>query len=104
MGLWSLKLIIPVLRIDGYVGCILEKFDPESTIYAAGYSHKKFLEIKTGMSDTEILRILGQPIQRWADGNVTIYAYTESDDNYRIRQIDILNGKVIEIRGYYYLD
>ncbi len=104
MGLWSLKLIIPVLRIDGYSGCILEKFYPGSTIYAAGYSHNRFLEIKTGMSDKEVLHILGQPIERWADGNVIKYAYTKSDGHYRIRQIDILNGKVVEIRGYYYLD
>ena len=104
MGLWSLKLIVPVLRIDGYVGCILEKFYPESTNYATGYSHKKFLEIRTGMSEKEVLHILGQPIERWPNRNVISFCYTKSNDSYRIRQIDILNGKVIEIRGYYYLD
>ena len=106
--LWVFKFISPNLRIEGYEGVFCELLFPgEDTRYANGYSHIKFLKIRVGMTEKEVIDILGQPLSRWQpDDNCNALQYSESSTSthYRMRKVILAKGKVEDIEGYYYVD
>ncbi len=107
-SLWLLKYTSPNLRIEGYSGMIWECLVPsEDTEYAPGYSHKRFLWIKEGMTEKEVISILGEPLVRWQpkEGYVGFqYTNSPSSTHYRLRQVYLSEGIVKEVIGYFYLD
>jgi hypothetical protein len=104
--LWAAKFTSPALRVQGYSGLIFSKFWPGYTKYADGYSDEKFLSIKVGMSEAEVLRLLGEPVYRMEDGIGEMrLSYTAACEcNYHVRQIYVRYGKVYEIDAYYFFD
>lgn len=83
--------------------------------YSVGYSHNKFGQIKIGMTEKQVIEIIGEPLVRWQPYLYTNYRdkshfvglqYSESPSstNYRLRQVYVDRGKVAEIISYYYLD
>ncbi len=74
--------------LDGLSGNVLRVMaaewleDPDSTVYASGYSDKNFRKIHAGMTYQDVLALLGKPIvETWyypqqASDN-TVFAFTE---------------------------
>lgn len=105
--LFTLKQLIPILKLDGYSGLLLNIDLVEDTKYSENYSHKKFLNIKAGMSKEEVLKIIGNPIVEWNpqnDINALQYSESPSDTNYRLRQVYLKDNKVTECISYFYVD
>lgn len=103
------------IRIDGIrgdIGCLIFKTDTE---YSEGYTHSGFNQIEIGMSEEEVLSILGEPIHQWSPyrnsefaekKHYTGYTYSESPTSacYRLRHVYFDHGTVAEIIGYFYVD
>lgn len=106
--MWVVKFTSYNLRIEGYSGMILEFFLPNhETVFAENYSDKGFLQINKGMTEEEVIKILGEPLVRWVPENNYIgFQYSESKESthYSLRQVYFTQGKVKEIIGYYYID
>jgi len=106
-----------MLRIDGPIAPfgILLTTDTE---YAEGYSHNDFAQIELGMSEAAVIDLLGEPLTRWTPYSYKgrtkhperahyiglVYSRSPSSSNYRLRDVILDNGKVAEIRGYFYAD
>ncbi|MBK8874391.1 MAG: hypothetical protein IPN13_10900 [Bacteroidetes bacterium] len=82
---------------------------------SAGYTEEKFESISIGMSEKQVLDILGEPLTRWRPYRYTKFQdkehfvglqYSESpgSGHYNLRQINLDNGKVAEIISYFYID
>ena len=85
------------------------------TEYAAGYTHEGFSQIEVGMTEAEVIEILGEPLICWRPYQYTNfiekrhfvglqYSDSPSDTHYRLRQVYLENGIVKEVIGYFYID
>ncbi|NEN25697.1 outer membrane protein assembly factor BamE [Cryomorpha ignava] len=103
------------LRIDGISGEIWDFIYSTDTKYADGYSDKRFNEIKIGMTEQEVLDVLGEPLTEWNPYQNTRfkdkanfigfqYSVSPSDTHYRLRQVYFNKGVVAEKIGYFYVD
>lgn len=50
------------LLLDGLDGWLLATFRADDTEYAQGYSDRAFREIRPGMSESDVLSLLGKPV------------------------------------------
>ncbi len=109
----------PRIRIDGFLGEPFELLGQTDTQYAEDYSHLAFKRIEVGMTEQQVLAILGEPLYRWMPygGRSTrkrfpekahfvglAYSRSPTSKHYRLRQINLDNGVVAEVRGYFYVD
>lgn len=106
-----------MLRIDGPIG-LLGILIPTDTEYAGGYTHGAFTKVEPGMTEAEVLELLGEPLERWTPYSYKgrtkhpekahfiglFYSRSPTSSNYRLRDVILDNGKVAEIRGYFYAD
>lgn len=85
------------------------------TNYSSGYTDEKFESISIGMTEKQVMDILGEPLTRWRPYRNTKFQdkehfvglqYSESpgSGHYNLRQIYLDNGKVAEIKSYFYID
>lgn len=106
--LWGIKKIIPILSLDGYSSLAWHLLFPiEDTEYSDSYSHKKFLKIKKGMTEKEVIDILGEPLAIFPPTiDIKAFQYSESPSSthYRLRQVYFKDGIVSERVSYYYID
>lgn len=59
--------------LDGFGGVFGALIDPPDTAYAAGYSDKEFSALQPGMSQTEVVKRIGAPLeQTWVYGCYTV--------------------------------
>jgi len=104
-----------VIAIDGIAGELLRVIAPPDTRYARHYTHSNFAKTRRGMTEQEVLKLLGEPLLRWQPYKYTMYRrkahyiglqYSESpaSTHYRLRQVYLDRGKVAEVIAYYYLD
>jgi hypothetical protein len=102
-------------KIDGLSGEIWNLMFATDTKYAKGYSDKAFNKIEIGMTEEEVLNLIGEPLTRWTPFSHTNspnkahyiglqYSESPSSTNYRLRQVYINNGVVAEVIGYFYVD
>jgi hypothetical protein len=100
---------------------------PDQTIYASGFSEQKFSQVRRGMSEAEVLGILGQPLEvyEYASGRkypspwslkpstrtgveFRWWSYSKSGrlyDSYAVRAIKFdPSGRVVDIDHSYYND
>lgn len=107
------------IKIDGIMGEPFDLLGCTDTQYAEGYSHWRFDSIEVGMTEHDVIAILGEPLYRWAPygGRSTskrfpekahfiglVYSRSPSSTHYRLRQVNLDNGVVAEVRGYFYVD
>ncbi len=101
--------------LDKSPGSVLELILHPDTKYSSGYSDKKFTSIQIGMTEQQVLEILGEPLTRWLPYQSTKfqdkkhlvglqYSTSPSSTHYKLRQIFLNNGKVAEIISYFYID
>lgn len=103
------------IKIDGVGGEVASLFVRMDTEYADGYSHSGFNRISIGMTEREVLSILGEPLQRWQPYKRTRfkekanyvgleYSRSPTSKNFRLREVYMDRGVVAEKIGYFYLD
>ena len=101
--------------LDGTEGEIFGLIFSTDTKYSKGYTHDNFAKIKVGMTEKEVLNILGEPLLRWLPyqyGNFQSkkhfiglqYSESPSGTNYRLRQVYLDKGIVAETIHYFYND
>jgi hypothetical protein len=103
-----------LIALDGFEGELFGLVFKTDTRYAAGYEHPKFRAIEIGMTEQQVIEILGEPLSRWCPyqfcdcdkAHFVGFEYSESpsDTHYRLRQVYLDQGKVAEIRSEFYID
>jgi hypothetical protein len=106
VGLFILLLLLSPLALLAYFppeGIFL--FNPDiDTKYSLGYSETKFGQILSGMSEDQIIELLGQPLsraERYDRDYDTLWSYTGdgactwSDFAWKHRWVMMKNGKVV---------
>lgn len=117
VALAFVKQVPERITIDGFSAELAEIFVADDTRYADGYSHRDFRGIEVGMTEQEVLRILGEPLARWKPYGYRrtrfpekahyvglTYSDSPTSKSYRLRQVLLDRGTVAEIRGYFYFD
>lgn len=104
------------MLVDGFVfGVLAAEVHTDTTTYAPGYTHPAFRKVRTGLSQDEVVALLGQPLEIgsnarsvWGDdqpGTFTVWRYSKSNGNYRTRVVLFAeNGRVYSTRTGFYLD
>lgn len=103
------------VKLDGISGEVYGIMFGPSTKYSTGYSDKAFLKIKPGMTEKEVLEILGEPVGRFKPYSYEVdsvfntglrYAKgATGDSHYRLRLIYLRKGIVTERRSeFWYQD
>ncbi|OHB62199.1 MAG: hypothetical protein A2167_01855 [Planctomycetes bacterium RBG_13_46_10] len=82
---------IPIVPIIIIIWILLSNYTEEQKKEKEKIS-KKWDNITTGMSETEVIGKLGQPHRIWRAGAAEIWVYGSSDSNGQIRFLD---GKII---------
>ena len=100
-----------VIRLDGFIGEISGLLLTTDTQYAPHYSHRNFAQLKVGMTEQEVIDLVGEPLKRWQPYNknqppFTVFQYSQSpsDTHYRLRQVHFGEGRVVEVVSYFYGD
>lgn len=93
--------------LDGLTGLFFTGGFEEDTEYAPGYSDEGFLRVRRGMSEQEVLAILGSPLgtvdlaesrQSW------VYSRSPGHKSYRVRCFVFEDRRVAEIIHEFYID
>lgn len=105
------------IHIDGLKAEIYCLTHGEDTRYSNEFSHNKFRQIEIGMTEKEVLDILGKPLTRFSyaehfdkntfeQGHLVGLKYSESpnSENYHLRIIHLDYGKVVRIMGELWYD
>jgi hypothetical protein len=85
------------------------------TKYSPGYTDEKFSSVKIGMTEKQVINLLGEPLTRWRPYQYTNfhdkkhfvgleYSISPSGTHYCLRQIYLDSGVVAEKIGYFYID
>lgn len=109
------------LLLDGLGGAVCSLLG-EDTVYAAGYTGSGFRRVHRGDTPTQVLEKLGEPMERFGmkkdvsaddgwlyrlpDSNAEGWSFSRSQhsDNYRIRVVVFLEGKVVDKVAKFYVD
>jgi hypothetical protein len=102
--------VYQVFCLDGFEGLSPLSIMPflDRTEYAPGYSNRRFLELRAGMTRDEVIGLLGQPLGAYASyedwrNETWVYSRTARSANYRRRAVEFQKGVVTEtVRGIYY--
>lgn len=109
-------------HLDGLDGWILSRLEADSTVYADKYTDRAFRSIKRGMFFSDVIDLLGPPLDVWAEkddswfrvpysdvspvGSRIMSAWSKSPESrsYHIRRIVFENGVVDRKISSFYLD
>ncbi len=94
--------------LDGGGGCLTPLVFREDTEYASGYSAPAFQQLRLGMTEQEVLALLGSPLDRWPrmESGEVGWQWTRSpgSNSYRVRSVVFRSGRVVEIFHEFYID
>ena len=95
--------------LDGLDGFIWSHMFQEDTRYSARYSDTAFRNVRVGMSETELIQLLGEPLRSFpptSDRGWTTLWFSESqhDSHFRMRSINLRDGIIIGIQSEFYVD
>ena len=82
----------------------------DASVYAPGYSEAAFNCVQPGMSQSEVLALLGQPLVKHSSshpetGEIWRYSEAPPDKNYWLRIVVFdKNGVVTKKEGHYFVD
>ena len=97
--------------LDGYRGWFLSQLaQKEDTVYAPQYSNAGFRKIAVGMTDEDVIRLVGKPLETYSvslGGKQYIgwrFSRSANGASYRIRALLFREGRVSKIFREFYLD
>ncbi len=79
----------------------------EDTEYAPGYSAAAFEQLRPGMSEHEVLALVGPPLEKYSipqSGDVWQWTRSPGSNSYRERVVVFTNGRVSATRHEFYID
>jgi hypothetical protein len=109
--------------LDGLDGWLWRRVTPDTTLYATNYTDKAYRRIQRGMTQEEVLSVLGQPLKvstedhgkwrreetgAWMRASATHMLYhwsvSSNDGSYSVRAIEFKDGRVWSKRHEFYMD
>jgi hypothetical protein len=77
----------------------------QHTVFADGYSDRRWNAVRLGMEKSEILQILGEPLSRGDTGDWWAYStQLDTTENYHRREVIFQSGKVSEKLAEFTID
>ena len=77
----------------------------DASTFAPGFSESAFDRVQLGMSEAEVVTLLGEPLVKHGYGNrYWRYSTAPPDRNYFLRVITFDNGIVSSKSAYYFVD
>ena len=112
VGVFLLLLGLTFLQpMDGYGGWFLSLFaQKEDTVYAPRYTDSSFRKIKIGMTEQDVMELVGKPLEAYAverRGRQCVgwrFSRSEKGTSYKVRSILFSDGRVFEVFRDFYLD
>jgi hypothetical protein len=110
----NLTSVAVTILVYLFLSAIISSCIPD-TKYSVGYTDEKFASIKIGMTEKQVLDILGEPLTRWRPYQHTNfkdkrhfvglqYSESPSGTHYQLRQVYLDSGIVAEKIQYFYID
>ena len=95
-----------IRSMDGLDGLFFSRLFQEDTVYAPGYSDTAFRKVTVGMSQAEVLALLGPPISEWesCDNMAMGWSRSPGDTHYRQRAVFFQNGVVTKSLSEFFVD
>jgi hypothetical protein len=103
-----------LLRLEGAAGTLFHVVTGGGdTIYAGGFTDVRFLQVREGMSESQVIALLGEPLERYRprpnDGTQTRsvgmrWSRSANDSHYSIRVVLFKDGRAVDRRSEFYLD
>jgi len=109
--------------LDGLDGLVFRALvGSEDTVYATGYSHSSFRTIRNGLPQSDVLALLGKPLEQFAmqedsaaddgwwyrrpnaDAEGWSYSQSKNSSHYRKRIIVFRDGQVVDTIAKFYVD
>jgi hypothetical protein len=118
----SAVVLVHFLSPDGWGGIILKRGGWDSTEYTKGYSDSAFRRISRGMSEADVLSLIGEPMERFGmrkdasyddgwqyrpdspDAEGWDYSRSRNSSHYRMRIVVFRSGKVFDVIAKVYID
>jgi hypothetical protein len=105
----SFTAALPFVLFDGWPGPLYAIPFGDDTEFAQGYSASRFWAVRQGMTEEEVVRLLGPPLRRYparSPGTEERWYWTRSPRNssYRIRGVVFRNGLVADKQSEFYVD
>lgn len=104
----SLTLTGLFVKVPAFQQAVLQTIEPEDTVTAPGFREELFERIRPGMAASEVLDVLGQPLERVEiKPHTQLWRYTKQgpkDTNYRIRSVELADGRVSEVVRSFFVD
>jgi hypothetical protein len=106
----SVVAAVEARTIDGFEGTVTLLILGDHTQYAPSYSDTGWRRIQTGMTPIEVEGILGRPLDEWTSSSGTGRVYRrwarsrDGSDNFRVRVVTFLEGRVSEKSAYVFPD
>ena len=66
-----------------YASCLFK----DDTVWAEGYSEEGFLKIERGMSEKDVVRLVGRPLFEWRDSWKAHWDYSRSEGSGWVRRV-----------------
>jgi hypothetical protein len=114
MSLLVFFLLTPAALIGWHQATTLDRVAawlyPSDTVYSSGFSPQRFRRVAKGMSERELLELLGQPLERRAvDDREEVWCYSRHgtwSQNYwnYIVMVDPVAGNVVDRFSEFYTD
>jgi hypothetical protein len=114
LAILTFNRALQLIRLEGIVGTVFHVVTGGGdTVYAAGFSDDRFLEIGSGMSESEVVASLGEPLERYQprarDGpsswNLGMrWSRSANDSDYSVRAVLFKDGIVVQRLSEFYLD
>ena len=109
MAVAGLVLLTACSAPGGAEEVVLDVLLPDDTIYAPGYTDDQFNSVKVGMTEAEVHRRIGSPIDKWSrplSPREESMRWTRSarDSNYKIRVLVFRSGRVSKKFAEFYVD
>ncbi|MDA3875425.1 MAG: hypothetical protein PF795_15870 [Kiritimatiellae bacterium] len=93
--------------IDGLEGVVWGTIFEEDTEYAEGYTGMRWRKLRVGMTDEQVISIIGEPLNTWTNKNSTVgmsWSQSPGDTHYRSRVLTFADGSVIRKHMEFYVD
>ncbi|WP_426751522.1 hypothetical protein [Myxococcus sp. Y35] len=101
-------LSVHLLLLDGLDGLLLSMLFTPSTQFAPGYSSLAYWRVHPGMSQVEVVKLLGEPLDKFespTQGSLWRYSRSPTDSHYHQRTVRVSNeGIVTKVHHEYYVD
>jgi outer membrane protein assembly factor BamE (lipoprotein component of BamABCDE complex) len=86
----------------------MDMYEELKKLWATGFSESKFSDVRMGMSQTEVMSLLGIPLQMWTGSDGCTWLYTWQDTptaDYDRRWVSFdSKGFVDEVNHEFYID